>query len=177
MTRLVAFCAGTLVAGPGFGLAAVLATRMFRRRVGVRPARVDVLGEASLLLVLVGSGMPLIPALGRVGASDPDVAVVVRRAGRLGAAAALASASGPLAPLLRRLADAALSGAPPEPAIRGFIESERRRLHTRAVERARRLPVRLMIPMTLLLLPGFVLTVYGPAFIGMVTDLVGPLVP
>ena len=79
--------------------------------------------------------------------------------------------------LRKRLGEAAASGAPLEPAIRAYIDGERRHRHTGAIERARRLPVRLMIPMTLLVLPGFVVMVYGPAVVALVADLIGPLAP
>lgn len=177
--RLVVVAAlGVLVAGLPGGLAmAVADVGVQRLRSRRKSSEVDVLAVATLLLVLVGAGMPLVPALNGAAAGHPEVDDVVRRSRRLGAAAALASAEGALAPLLRRLSDAAISGAPPESAIRSFIDGERRRRHNTAIERARRLPVRLMIPMTLLVLPGFVLMVYGPAFIGMIGDLVGPLAP
>lgn len=180
MRFVVVAALGVLVAGLPGGLAMVATdvavSRLQARRRGSE-VEVDVVAVATLLLVLVGAGMPLVPALTAAAAGHPEVDAVVRRSRRLGAAAALASANGPLAPLLRRLADTAISGAPPEAAIRSFIDSERRRRHNATIERARRLPVRLMIPMTLLVLPGFVLMVYGPAFIGMIGDLVGPLAP
>lgn len=178
MRLVVVFALGVLVAGIPGGLGMV-AVEVARGRVRSRriSSEVDVVAVATLLLVLVGAGMPLVPALTEAAAGQPEMEAVVRRSRRLGAAAALASAEGPLAPLLRRLSDAAISGAPPEPAIRSFIDGERRRRHTATIERARRLPVRLMIPMTLLVLPGFVLMVYGPAFVGMIGDLVGPLTP
>jgi hypothetical protein len=177
MNRLVAFALGSLLAGWPGGLAAVGLITVVGGVGWRRTVEIDVVGVATLLLVRVGAGMPLIPALAAAAGDDPEIEAVARRSRRIGSAAALASASGPLAPLLRGLADAAISGAPPEPAIRSFLDSERRRRHTSAIERARRLPVRLMIPMTLLVLPGFVLMVYGPAFIGMIRDLAGPLAP
>ncbi|HJR93781.1 MAG TPA: type II secretion system F family protein [Acidimicrobiia bacterium] len=173
--RVVAAALGTLVGGLPLGLVGGLLAGRVRRR-QVRPSP-DVVRLGSVLLVLVGSGMPLITALSVAAEGDPATEAVVRRSRRLGTAAALAGASGPLAPLLHRLANAAVSGAAPEQAIRAFIDAERRRRHTEAVERARRLPVRLMIPLTLLVLPGFVLMVYGPAFISLTHDLLGPLVP
>ena len=176
MRRLLAGAVGTLLGGLPLGIAlAFIAGRLSRAR--RRPPPTDVVGIGTVLLVLVGSGLPLISALSMVAAEDPEIGAVVRRWRRLGTAAALAGASGPLSPLLHRLADSAVSGTAPEPAIRSFIDTERRRLHTQAVEKARRLPVRLMVPLTLLVLPGFVLMVYGPAFISMTQDLVGPLVP
>lgn len=176
MRRLVAAGCGVVIAGPLGGAAAVAVVEAlawaYRRR---QPEAGDVVEVAATLLVLVGAGLPVVSALEQAAAHLPGVDEAVRRARRLGSAPALASARGPLAPLLRRLADAAVSGSPPEPALRGFIEAERRRRHTEAVARARRLPVRLMVPMTLHVLPGFVLMVYGPMLIDIVTSLLGPL--
>lgn len=175
MKRVVAASCGVVIAGmPGglVGLAAVELLPRSRRRTAPEPNGIE---AAARLLVLTGAGLPLIAALELAAGRVAGIDTVVRRSRRLGSAAALASAAGPLAPLLRRLADAVVSGSPPEPAIRAYIERERRRRHLAAVERARRLPVRLMIPMTLLVLPGFVLMVYGPAFIDLVTSLVGSL--
>lgn len=177
MTAVVVTSVGMFVAGfPGafVGLLAAAGWDRWRRRRRPHPV-VDPVEAATVALVLVGAGWPPINAIAGAAAGDPEVAAVARRARRLGAAAALASADGPLAPLLRRLADAAVSGAPAQPAIRAYIETEHRRRHVSAVERARRLPVRMMVPMALLVLPGFVLMVYGPALLGLVADLVGPL--
>jgi hypothetical protein len=176
VNRLVATALGTIVAGFPGGVAALAVLEVARRRPR-RRQQPDPLGVAARLLVLVGTGLPLVAALEAAAGSEPEIAELVRRSRRLGTAGALAGAGGPLAPLMHRLADAASSGSPLEPTIRAFIDGERRRRHTRAVERARRLPVRLMIPMTLLVLPGFVVMVYGPALMDMVLRLVGPLAP
>ena len=176
MRRLGAACCGVVIAGPFGGVAALIALEMLGRLTRRRRSETsDVIEVAATLLVLVGAGLPLVTALEATASRVPGVEEVVRRARRRGSAPALGAARGPLAPLLRRLADAVVSGSPPEPAIRGFIEAERRRRHTEAVARARRLPVRLMVPMTLLVLPGFVLMVYGPVFIEVVESLLGPL--
>ena len=175
MKRVVVFSAGLIVGGLLGGLLFACVGELMAVLPRMRRARVDTLAVASRLLVLVGSGLTLVPALSAAAGGVPEIEVVVRRWRRLGGSAALSSASGPLAPLLHRLGEAAASGSAPEPAIRGFIEAERRLRHTVLVERARRLPVRMMVPMTLLVLPGFVLMVYGPTFLGLVSDLVGPL--
>lgn len=177
MRSVVAGALGAIFAGlPGMCAAVVVvaAWELWSRR-RRRPPVLDPVDAATVALVLVGAGWPPINALAGAAGGDSEVLGVVRRARRLGAAAALASAEGPLAPLLRRLADAAVSGAPSQPAIRAYIETERRRRHVAAVEKARRLPIRMMVPMALLVLPGFVLMVYGPALLGLVADLVGPL--
>lgn len=176
MRKVVAGAGGVIVAGVPGGLVALAVVELVPRLRRKRPAPPDGIEVAARLLVLVGTGLPLLAALEEAAPAVLGIEVVARRARRLGTAAALALASGSLAPLLHRLADAAASGSSPEPALRAYIEVERRRRQTEAVERARRLPVRLMVPMTLLVLPGFVLMVYGPAFIDLVTSLLGPLV-
>lgn len=175
MRKVVAGAGGVIVAGLPGGVVALAVVELVPRVRRRRPAAPDGIEVAARLLVLIGAGLPLMAALEEAAPSVPGIEVVARRARRLGTAAALAAASGSLAPLLHRLADAAASGSPPEPALRAYIEVERRRRQTEAVERARRLPVRLMVPMTLLVLPGLVLMVYGPAFIDLVASLLGPL--
>lgn len=177
MRRLAVFCVGVLAGGLAGGALALAIAELATRRPWRGRPEPDVMELASRLLVAVGAGLPLIPALERAGGEHAEIRGVLRRWRRLGAAAALATASGAPGPLLRGMAEAVSSGAAPAPAIRGFIESERLRRQAARMERARRLPVRLMIPMTLLVLPGFVLMVYGPAFLGLVADLLGPLGP
>jgi hypothetical protein len=43
------------------------------------------------------------------------------------------------------------------------------------IARARTLPVRLMIPVTLLMLPGLILLLYAPSLLAMFDDLTGVL--
>lgn len=176
MRRIVAASFGVIVGGIPIGIVALAVGEVvprLRRRRREEPDGIDV---AARLLVMIGSGLPVMSALERVAGSVADIQPVARRARRLGTAAALASTTGPLAPLLRRLADAAASGAAPEPALRAYIETERRRRLTEVVERARAMPVKLMVPMALLVLPGFVLMVYGPTFLDLIDSLLGPLV-
>lgn len=175
MRRTVAAALGAIMAGATGAVLALAAVELLPRVVRRRRPPPDGIQVAARLLVLVGTGLPLLTALQAAAAWDPGMSEVARKARRLGTAAALASVSGPLAPLLHRLADSVTAGSPPEPAIRSYIERERRRRQTRAVERARRMPVKLLPPMTLLVLPGFVLLVYGPAFIDLVMTLIGPL--
>lgn len=175
MRRVVAGSCGVIIAGVPGGMVALAFVELLPRLRRSRPPAADGIELAARLLVLVGAGLPLIPALEAAAGGVPGIESIVRRSRRVGSAAALAAATGSLAPMLRRLADAAASGSPPEPAIRAYIDAERRRRQTKAVEGARRLPVRLMVPMTLLVLPGFVLMVYGPALIDLVMSLLGPL--
>ena len=64
------------------------------------------------------------------------------------------------------LADRALvTGAPLLASIDGYATSLRRDRRAAAVERARRLPVKLLFPLALLILPGFLLLTVGPALL------------
>lgn len=85
---------------------------------------------------------------------------------KLGAREALLQVEGPMAAASRVLAAAAASGAPALPALEGYLEVEAHRRHSDRVEIARRLPVRLLLPLTLLVLPGFILLTVGPTVVG-----------
>lgn len=92
----------------------------------------------------------------------PALRSLVSRMSEQGITAALDADSGPLAGSSAVLAAASASGAPVIPALHAHVVQEHHRRHTEAVERARRLPIRLLIPLTLLVLPGFVLITVGP---------------
>lgn len=84
---------------------------------------------------------------------------------RRGAAAALGAATGALGPFGRVASAAALSGAPLASAVAAHATARRRTEHAARVTAARRLPVRLLLPLALLILPGFVLLAVGPALL------------
>lgn len=94
-----------------------------------------------------------------------DLGRLVESIDRLGVVAALSADTGPLAPISTALVTATASGAPVLPALEAHIAQEHHRRHMESVERARRLPIRLLLPLTLLVLPGFVLITVGPAVI------------
>jgi tight adherence protein B len=133
-----------------------------------------------VILVGLTAGLPLTSALelARVfvrGEVAHETAAVVRRARRQGMALALAEA-GPLTrPLLSRLALATASGAPIAEAVADHLVELRHVRRTQALERVRRLPVTLMIPLGLLILPGFVVLFVGPIVFRSLGDLLGAL--
>ena len=83
-----------------------------------------------------------------------------------GTGAALIDDDGSMAGASRVIAAAAASGAPVLPALKGHLEVEAHRRHSERVETARKLPVRLLLPLTLLVLPGFVLLTVGSTVVG-----------
>lgn len=96
---------------------------------------------------------------------QPALRGLIRSMDQNGVVPALAADRGPTAAASGVLVTATASGAPVLPALEAHIRQEHHRRHTEAVEEARRLPIRLLIPLTLLVLPGFVLIVVGPTVI------------
>jgi hypothetical protein len=77
--------------------------------------------------------------------------------------------------VLSHLARAQKSGAALGDTVRSMIEADINAEKARRVARSRALPVRLMIPITLLLLPGMVLLVYAPSMLRVFDELSGTL--
>jgi pilus assembly protein TadC len=122
---------------------------------------------ARLMLVAVSSGMPLATALRATsnamsGPVARQMDAVARRALLVGTGRALIDAPPELQPLAAMLARAQVSGASVAGALEAFLEARRRAAVFEAVARARRLGIALVIPLTLLLLPGFGLVLFGP---------------
>jgi len=142
-----------------------------RPRMGRRFSPADPSADLVLLADLVGlgllAGMPfpsalaasarhVDPALGRV------ITQVVRAARLDGSTVTFAAAEGPPARLLALAARAAITGAPLVAAVAAFADEARSAARSRHLGDARRLSVRLLFPLALLILPGFVLLVAGP---------------
>ena len=149
-----------------------------------RPARTPVASEATAgaLVVAVSSGLSLRGSLELVAdildaPARAELAAVLRDAHRIGLSAALARATGDLAPLFGRVARATMSGAPISASIAGYLAEERGLRRATRLEAARRLPVRLTIPLALLILPGFVLLAAGPAVLHSFEAMLRPLMP
>jgi len=150
-----------------------------------RRRRSDVVGQQALAarIVLVGltAGLPLLGSLElaaqrATGSVAAELGLVVRRSRRLGVAAALTHWTGPTtSPFLARLAMSAASGAPMVDAVAAYLAELRLARRSAALERARRLPVTLMIPLGLLILPGFVVLFVGPILLGSLGELIGVL--
>jgi pilus assembly protein TadC len=160
----------------------VIAKRRWdRRRRSEREAALDVVSCARTLLVGLAAGLPLTAAIDlathqvspMVGS---ELTRVLRAAHRQGMAAALAGSEGRLTrPLLSRLALAQTSGAPMSEVVAAFLTETRTTRRAQALERVRRLPVALMVPLGLLILPGFVVLFVGPIVLGSLVDLLGAL--
>jgi len=94
-----------------------------------------------------------------------EVTGVLRDGRRIGMEASLTRATGRGSRLYRLSDRAVRTGAPLGPAIEALADELRHEDHARRTAAARRLPVRLLIPLALLILPGFVLALVGPALV------------
>ena len=174
-----------LMAGvAGFGLRGAIAVglvlggrRLWRRRRRTDlPA--DLVDFVTLLSIAVGAGSNLPTGLElacrEVGGSvRTEVEDLLRRSRLRGLAPALLEADGALGPLAGHLARAQVSGASVANALETYVATMRADERARHAERARTLPVRLIIPVSLLLLPGFVALVLGPVILDQVGGFAG----
>lgn len=154
----------------GVGLGAVLRhlgglrPRSFRR-IPIRTDDLVLTGDLVVLGLLAGrSFLGALTAAGRhvAGPLADEIDGLVRRAAVQGSAAALATADGSLGPLVGVAARAVATGAPVAAAVAAFTADLRDGQRVAALAEARRLSVRLLFPLALLMLPGFVLLVAGP---------------
>lgn len=97
-------------------------------------------------------------------AVDSAESARLRRAGRSQADPARDPSDDPGLLLVARRALA--TGAPLAPAVSGYATALRNDDRSRRLAAARRLPVKLLFPLALLILPGFLLLTVGPAVLG-----------
>lgn len=170
------------VVAAGLGWVGWWAVKKVRDRRRRRITVIDVAEVARLLLVTLSGGVNLVGAFELVTevVDEPMRSLVerlLRNARIAGLAAALSTVEAPLASLGSHLARAAVTGASLTGALESFlrqIEGDERGL---ALQRIRTLPVRLVVPLSLLLLPGFVLLVVAPSMVENVRDLTGVALP
>jgi hypothetical protein len=169
--------AAVTVAAPlaGLALAAVVVAGRRWRVAAARTARSrDDERSASLFADLVSLGLTaglslraaVVAARVHVdGSLRGEVDDLVAGMDRVGVAPALAAVEGTLSDFGRVAAGAAASGAPVAAAVAAFAATRRQVDHAERVAAARRLPVRLLLPLALLILPGFVVLAVGPALL------------
>lgn len=154
--------------------------RMARGIASKRSRRDQALSElgvlARVLLMGVSSGQSLHGALVTanrevVGGVGDHVSSVLKQFRTSGMAAALVSVAGPATPLFVQLAGASASGGPSSPVIASFLHEHLATAKAHRLAEMRKLPIKLTIPLTLLILPGCVLLFVGPSFVRGVADL------
>lgn len=153
--------------------------RARRTTTEARAADADELLLADLTTLALAAGHTVRSAL---GAAMPHLHPLLRAElqellatmDRVGTGPALLGVGGRLGELGRVTAAASASGAPIGPALAAHADRLRHARHEARIARARRLPVRLLIPLALLILPGFVVLAVGPALLQALARL-GPL--
>ena len=141
-----------------------------RRRAPSEPSSQDVILVAELIGLGLGSGMNLRHSLSWASgyghpALQREVRIVLHRARLYGLAEELRRTDGPLGDLFDSLARAAETGAALGPTVDTFVDQLTSQTRADATARAQRLPVKLLFPLALLMLPGLVLMVAGPAVV------------
>lgn len=130
-----------------------------------------------VLLIELRSGRSVLGALQTVATAFPgqrDLVLAARVATISGLTQAALLMTGETKGILSQLARAQKSGAALGDTVRSMIETDIAAEKTRRVAQSRSLPVRLMLPITLLLLPGLVLLFYAPSMLRLFEDLSGP---
>ncbi len=155
------------------GVAALLLTlpswRRWPRR--IRRAGGDEVLELAMLVALgIDAGLNLSSSLTWVRPHvHPELGAqlgsVLRAARLTGLATQLRAAPGPAAKLLAQVGRAVETGAALGPTLDSFVEQLTAQQRAEAAARMQRLPVKLLFPLALLMLPGLVLMLAGPALI------------
>lgn len=176
MTFLIGGSVGLAIGGlPGaiMGLCVVggfgVRRRFARHRSALRPVLI-------VLLIELRSGRSVLGALQTVAAAfprDKDLVRTSRVATISGLTQAVFTMSGEVKAVMAQLARAQKSGAALGDTVRSMIEADISAEKARRVARSRALPVRLMLPITLLLLPGMVLLLYAPSMLRVFEELSG----
>lgn len=129
-----------------------------------------------LLLVELRAGRSVLAAVQSVAFSLPDH-VDLQRVARVATVSGLTSAvplaGGDLRPVVAQLARAQRSGSRLTSTVRRLLEQDLSAERADRLARARSLPVRLMVPIALLVLPGLVLLLYAPSLFQLLQDLTG----
>lgn len=157
-----------------FAAFGVLVARPLRVRRRVPSIESSVGDLARLLAIAAAAGLPLGSGLEAVshelsGSVGAAVGRVVRSARTRGLGPALLEAPelGALAPALAR---AHAAGSPLGQTLEAHLAAHSAERVSRALETARTAPVRLMVPLALLLLPGFTALVVGPTLLDHLVD-------
>ena len=178
---------GVVALAPTLGVGVVASAFFLRRRRAVadgRRSKEDADREsivlAQSLLIALTAGLSLAEALSSArpllsSGLGPALDDVRRRALVSGLGPALQTAAGPGARILRQVGSAHASGAPLVLSLGALIHEIQQADRGAALTRARQLPIKMVVPLTLLMMPGFVLLTMGPSALSTFARLVGPI--
>lgn len=176
--------AGLVLGGPALALLCGVATyalaRFGTKKQARPPVRALVRPPVRLVLILalveLRSGASVLAALQRTAQSlpeDAELQKVTRLATVVGLTRAVEDADPRLRPIVAQLARAQRSGASLSATVHRMLEKDLADERARRMSAARSLPVRLMIPIALLMLPGLMLLLYAPSLYALFNDLTG----
>lgn len=175
-----------VVRAPVLAVGLILSWLLMRRRRSIRADRVDAddaIDEEVLfvhaLLIGISGGLGLLSALAlardQLRTSLRSIVDDVLDAAQAdGLSPVLLASSGPLGGLFRQLGASHLSGAPLVLALSAHAHELHERERAAQLERVRQLPIRMVVPLTLLMLPGFLLVAIGPTVVGSFSRLMAP---
>ena len=151
------------------------------RRAALRRADTDPMVVGRVVQLGLAGGLPLTSSLalavGEVGELvAAELTATLRTARREGISSAMAASTGSrMKHFFGPITLAQASGAPMQDAVAAYLTDRRAARRSLALERVRRLPVALMVPLGLLILPGFVVLFVGPIVLNSLMDLSGSL--
>lgn len=176
MSYVIAASLGLNFFGFPGAVAAVLVIG-FRRHLPRRRREDDLRPIMMVLLVELRGGRSVLSALQAASGRFPEAGElkrVVRVASVAGLTAAVDETRGGMRFLLIHLARAQATGASAADAVRRYLDDDIARERAERQARIKALPVRLMLPLSLLTLPGVVLLAYGPTILSLLDGLVVP---
>jgi tight adherence protein C len=164
-----------LVAAAALPTVALLGRRR-RAASSTRRARRDVVVLGELTTLGIGAGLGFGAAIGLAAEDvDPALAAEVRHVSRRatigGGASEYEAAEGLAGQLYRAAGRASVTGAPILATLAALVAELRSEERARAVASARKLPVRLLFPLALLILPGFLVLTVGPTVLSAIDRL------
>ncbi|MGB7861365.1 MAG: type II secretion system F family protein [Acidimicrobiia bacterium] len=175
-THVIVSSLGLAIGGPIGGLIGWFlvwaVSRVRRPSLSPEPHRLVLL----LTLVELRSGRSVLAALQKVAESLPShrsLQRVARVATVSGLTSSITHAGPNLQPLIAQLARAQRSGASLSDTVRHLLDKDLAEEKARRLASARSLPVKLMVPVALLMLPGLVLMLYAPSLVRLFTEITG----
>lgn len=177
MTPVILGSLGLILGGPGLAIGFAVVSLLGRVRGRRRPAS-PIRPVLLVLLVELRAGRSTLAALQQASTvfpGDRELAMAARLATVNGLTMAVGECHGDIRGVMAQLARAQRSGSPVADTVRSLLDADIAADRSRRLERARSLPVRLIIPITLLVLPGMVLLLYAPSLLRLFADLSGPL--
>ncbi len=177
MNMVLVGSVGLAVGGP-LAAVALVSILAIRSRWALRQRGYPIRPVLLVLIVELRAGRSTLGALQAAATLFPDdrqLMLASRVASVSGLSAAVEESRGLLRVMLTQLARAQRSGSVVADTVRSLLDADIASERARKLEKARSLPIRLMVPIALLVLPGLVLLTYAPSLLRTFSDLSGPI--